>query len=85
MLLCVIRFPVSFMILTKMLSPLGQLGPSASITTYRLLLSSVCHVGTALLLAIAACRAQPPNAAAPVAAATRLTPCESRYLSAERS
>ena len=49
MLLCVIRFPVSLMILTNMLSPLGQLGPFTSVTTYRLLLSSVYHVGTALL------------------------------------
>jgi len=45
--LCVIRVLVSLMILTKMHSPLSQLGPSTSVTTYRLLLLSVYHVATA--------------------------------------
>ena len=61
------------MILTKMHSPLGRLGPSTSVTTYRLLLASVYHLETAPLLAIRCVMCATVKVAAPVAAVTLAT------------
>ena len=75
MLLGVIRFPVWLTILTKMLRPLGQLGPSTSVTTYRLLLSCVYHPGPRAACD-PLCDVRNVNADAP----WRPSPCDRRHL-----